>query len=162
MFKMTNGFTKAMYWTYDKMLAHAEKYSKGFAAKKGFTFWEKDFDSMACKTLIRQLISKWGIMSVEMQRGYKADMAVVSDINDSKSDFTVEYVDNPETTVVDATTGEVLDAKITQTQIDIINACDVADVVSILKHYDVEKVEDLSAKDASEICTYLATKAKME
>ena len=75
MFEYLNGFRKAMYWSRDKMEAHAIKYSKGYAAKKGYTFWEKDFDAMGYKTMLRQLISKWGIMSIEMQQAFEADIA---------------------------------------------------------------------------------------
>ena len=63
MFEYNNGFKKALYWSRQKMEQHALRYSKGYAAKKGYTFWEKDFDGMAYKTMLRQLISKWGIMS---------------------------------------------------------------------------------------------------
>ncbi len=42
------------------------------------SFWYKDFDGMAYKTMIRQLISKWGIMSIEMQRAYEGDMAEIN------------------------------------------------------------------------------------
>lgn len=79
MFEYTNGFRKAMYWSKAKMEAHALKYSKGYAAKKGYTFWEKDFDAMAYKTMLRQLISRWGIMSIEFQRAMESDMAVIDD-----------------------------------------------------------------------------------
>jgi len=72
-FEYLNGFKKAIYWTKQKVESHALKYSKGYAAKKGYTFWEKDFDGMAFKTLLRQLISKWGIMSIEMQRAFESD-----------------------------------------------------------------------------------------
>ena len=65
-FELNNGFTKAMYWPKEKMEAHALTYSQGYKAKRGYTFWEKDFDSMALKTMYRQLISKYGIMSIEM------------------------------------------------------------------------------------------------
>lgn len=58
------------------MEAHALKYSKGYAAKKGYTFWEKDFDAMAFKTMLRQLISKWGIMSIDLQTAFEADYEV--------------------------------------------------------------------------------------
>ena len=71
------------------MIKHAEKYSAGYKAHKGYTFWEKDFDGMAYKTMLRQLISKWGIMSVEMQTAFESDMAVLKD------DGTKEYIDNP-------------------------------------------------------------------
>ena len=88
MFEYTNGFKKAMYWSKKKMEAHALKYSKGYQAKKGYTFWEKDFDAMAYKTMLRQLISKWGIMSIDLQSAIDADMAVINE------DGTKDYVDN--------------------------------------------------------------------
>ena len=88
MFEYTNGFRKTMYWSKEKMEAHALKYSKGYQAKKGYTFWEKDFDGMAYKTMLRQLISKWGIMSIDMQMAMDGDMAVINE------DGTKEYVDN--------------------------------------------------------------------
>lgn len=72
-FEYLNGFTKAMYWSREKMESHAKRYSKGYSAKSGYSFWEKDFDSMAYKTMLRQLISKWGIMSVELQTAFEQD-----------------------------------------------------------------------------------------
>lgn len=92
MFEYTNGFRKALYWSKKKVEAHALKYSKGYAADKrkgtAWTFWSKDFDGMAYKTMLRQLISKWGIMSVDMQQAIDADMAVIN------TDGTKTYVDN--------------------------------------------------------------------
>lgn len=108
MFEYVNGFKKTMYWSKEKMEAHALKYSMGYRAKKGYTFWEKDFDGMAYKTMLRQLISKWGIMSIEMQNAYEGDMAYIKD------DGTKEYVDNKEeelsfedTTVIETTDVEI-------------------------------------------------------
>lgn len=95
MFEYTNGFRKTMYWSKAKMEKHALKYSKGYAARKGYTFWEKDFDGMAYKTMLRQLISKWGIMSTEMQEVLEKDMAVIN------QDGTYEYVDDEETPIVE-------------------------------------------------------------
>lgn len=89
MFEYTNGFKKAMYWSRQKMESHAEKYSMGYKAHKGYTFWEKDFDAMACKTMLRQIISKWGIMSIEMQRAVESDMGVISE------NGSVDYIDAP-------------------------------------------------------------------
>lgn len=107
MFEYVNGFRKAIYWSKQKMEAHADKFSKAFnldayrklqAGKipekdlwKYSSFWYKDFDSMAFKTLLRQLISKWGVMSIEMQDAYTKDMTVM------KEDGTYEYVDSPST-----------------------------------------------------------------
>ena len=91
MFEYTNGFRKAIYWSKRKMEAHALKYSKGYQAKKGYTFWEKDFDGMAYTTMLRQLISKWGIMSIDMASAIDSDMAVINE------DGTKDYVDNDAT-----------------------------------------------------------------
>lgn len=98
MFELTNGFTKSMYWSKETMEEHAQKYSKGYAAHKGYTFWEKDFDGMAFKTILRQLISKWGIMSIEMQTAIETDMSFKDDVGsqpvyfDSEENQQVEQV----------------------------------------------------------------------
>ena len=76
-FTTNNGFKKEVFWTREQMEAHAEQYSAGYRAHKGYTFWEKDFDGMAKKTMLRQLISKWGVMSVDLQQAYVNDMAAV-------------------------------------------------------------------------------------
>ena len=94
MFEYTNGFRKALYWSKAKMERHALQYSQGYKAKKGYTFWEKDFDGMAIKTMLRQLISKWGIMSIEMQEVYKKDMAVLSE------DSEPEFIDGTEAEII--------------------------------------------------------------
>ena len=92
MFELMNGFKKELYWPKEHMEQHAKTYSKGYASdlRNGskYTFWSKDFGAMAKKTLIRQLISKWGIMSIEMQRAYEADMEVLDE------DGSPRYVDN--------------------------------------------------------------------
>ncbi len=116
MFEYMNGFRKTLYWSKKKMLLHADKYSQSFSlnAKKGkepkydkvsyedymagkvpesemwkySSFWYKDFDGMAFKTMLRQLISKWGIMSIDMQEAYTKDMTEI------KEDGSYEYIDN--------------------------------------------------------------------
>lgn len=81
MFEYINGFRKMMYWSKAKMLSHADRYSKAFSAEayqkliageipqkdmwKYSSFWYADFDEMAKKTMVRQLISRWGVMSAE-------------------------------------------------------------------------------------------------
>ena len=98
MFEYVNGFRKAIYWSKAKMEAHALKYSQGYAADKrkgtSWTFWSKDFDGMAYKTMLRQLISKWGIMSIEMVTAIDSDMAIIND------DGTKDYVDNDPDVIV--------------------------------------------------------------
>lgn len=116
MFEYHNGFRKAIYWSKTKMEQHALKYSKGYAAdkKKGtaWTFWSKDFDGMACKTMLRQLISKWGIMSVELQTALEKDMGVIHESGN------VEYVDNmdfDESNIVD-TPAEPVEAEVVESE----------------------------------------------
>ena len=91
-FTLINGFTKTIYMTKKQMEDHALQYSNGYRADKknktAYTFWTKDFDGMAFKTLLRQLISKWGIMSIDMQTAYEGDMAVINE------DGSKNYVDN--------------------------------------------------------------------
>lgn len=108
MFEYLNGFKKSIYWSKNRMLAHAKKYSTAYKRdlEKGWkmSFWSTDFDSMALKTMLRQLISKWGVMSIELQKAYVSDMGVLNEKEE------VEYVDNiKEEVEADANTGEVLE-----------------------------------------------------
>ena len=75
-FEMTNGYRKELYWSKDQMEAHAKKYSMSYRKGWSSSFWTTDFDAMALKTMLRQLISKWGMMSVDMETAYQNDMAV--------------------------------------------------------------------------------------
>lgn len=102
-FELLNGFKKQIYWSRERMDAHAEKYSMGYKAHKGYTFWEKDFDGMALKTMLRQIISKYGIMSTEMQKAYINDNTYTDSLEE---DAQPVYFDS----VIDAETGEVTDA----------------------------------------------------
>jgi len=104
MFEYLNGFRKTMYWSITKMEAHADRFSQAFNIAsyrklkageipekdmwKYSSFWYKDFDGMAYKTMLRQLISKWGIMSIELQNAMEKDMGVIDESGN------VEYVDN--------------------------------------------------------------------
>ena len=75
-FEMTNGYRKELYWSKEQMEAHAKRYSQSYRKGWSSSFWVSDFDAMALKTMIRQLVSKWGIMSVDMETAYQNDMAV--------------------------------------------------------------------------------------
>lgn len=93
MFELLNGFKKQLFSSVETLKAHAKRYSRGYRYDiengKKSSPWSTNFDSMCRKTMIRQLIGKWGIMSVEMQQAYVADQAVI------ESDGSVRYVDNP-------------------------------------------------------------------
>lgn len=104
-FKLVNGFTKKLYISKPEMELHADTYSKAFNLVdyrklqagqipqkdmwKYSSFWYKNFDGMAFKTVLRQLLSKWGILSIDMQEAFTKDMTVMKENGD------YEYVDNP-------------------------------------------------------------------
>jgi recombination protein RecT len=126
-FEMLNGFKKSVYFSHEKMLNHADKYSKAFSRQKYEALqageipqselwkysspWYTGFTGMALKTVLRQLLSKWAVLSIEMQTAISSDMGAIN------NDGSVEYVDNsvdfaPETVappveVIDASTGEI-------------------------------------------------------
>jgi recombination protein RecT len=87
-FRLVNGFEKTVYWPIEKVRAHAQKFSKTF--NNGT--WQTDFDEMAKKTVLKNMLSKWGILSIEMQEAMRSDQAVVVQ-NEDNVDY--EYVDNP-------------------------------------------------------------------
>ncbi|WP_240371712.1 recombinase RecT [Anoxybacteroides rupiense] len=66
-FELTNGFRKTVYWTREQIEAHRKKYSKSDFG------WKNDFDAMAKKTVLKSLLSKWGILSIEMQNAFNED-----------------------------------------------------------------------------------------
>ena len=74
-FQLLNGFEKAVYWTTEKVTAHARKYSKSYSSPT--SVWHTNFDAMALKTVIKNIISKYGVMSVEFAN------AVANDTDDS-------------------------------------------------------------------------------
>ncbi len=108
-FEYLNGFYKNLYWSKEKMQKHALEYSQAYASdvKKNtnYSFWSKDFNGMAFKTMLRQLISKWGVMSIDMQEALTKDMSVVKD------DGTYDYIDN-QTTSPQIITGETLNTEV--------------------------------------------------
>lgn len=78
-FEYTNGFKKVLLWSKDKMDEHARTYSKAYqrdlAKNTAYSFWSKHFDAMAYKTMLRQLLSKWGILSVDLEKAFETDSA---------------------------------------------------------------------------------------
>lgn len=91
-FKLINGFEKYFYMTREEAERHGKKYSQTF--KRGTGLWSTEFDTMSKKTVLKMLLSKFGILSIEMQRAVEFDQSIVhGDINNIE-DATPEYVDN--------------------------------------------------------------------
>lgn len=96
-FELLSGFRKAIYWTKEKMMEHADRYSQAFSKimyekmEKGeipqkdlwkySSYWYKNFDSMAEKTMIRQLLSQWGVLSPEMRAAFESDEREIKEEN---------------------------------------------------------------------------------
>jgi recombination protein RecT len=94
--QLTTGFKKIVYWTKAEVEAHAKQYS--FAYQKDYDSpWKSNFDSMAMKTVLKNMLNKWGIMSTEMQIAQTTDQKVYSDIDEG------EYIDNPKEETIDVT-----------------------------------------------------------
>ena len=93
-FQTINGFEKYNVMSKEDVIAHAKKFSKTFSSK--YSSWTTNFESMAKKTVLKLLLSKFGILSIEMQTAQKVDQAVIKEVN--KDNIEVEYVDNNENT----------------------------------------------------------------
>lgn len=90
-FELMNGFQKSMFWSREKMETHAKKYSKTYS-KGGF--WSNHFDQMAKKTLLRSLISKWGIMSQEMETAYLSEEQSMESTVKNETSYTTSSTQN--------------------------------------------------------------------
>ena len=90
--KLLNGFEKTIYWPKEKVEKHAKRFSQSY--KGGFGIWKDDFDSMALKTVIKDILSKWSPLSIEMQRAIITDQAVLDENqNPTYTDNEVEVVE---------------------------------------------------------------------
>lgn len=110
-FEMTNGYRKELYWSKEQMEAHAKKYSASYRQGWSSSFWSSDFDAMALKTMLRQLISKWGMMSVDMETAYQHDMSVEDE--DGNPIYIDNVPDEPEK-AVDVMADVVVDAEVVE------------------------------------------------
>ncbi|MFA5323147.1 MAG: recombinase RecT [Smithella sp.] len=87
-FRLLNGFEKYLYMTVEETKAHGKRYSKFFSGANAK--WQTDFDAMSMKTVLKMLLSKYGILSIDMQTAIQADQAVVRESGE------YDYPDNPE------------------------------------------------------------------
>lgn len=91
-FVLNNGFTKEMFMSAEDMETYAKKYSKAYRGDidkhTAYSFWTTRFDEMAKKTMLRQMLGKWGLLTAELEKAYIYDMSVVNEEGEP------EYVDN--------------------------------------------------------------------
>lgn len=120
--EMVNGFIKEMYMSAEDMLEYAKKYSKAYRndinKHTQYSFWTTKFEDMAKKTMLRQLLGKYGLLTVELERAYVSDMAVIDE------DGNPNYVDNkpndPEPVVNPFKNEEVIDGEVEELNEDIL------------------------------------------
>lgn len=120
--QLVDGYHKALYMSVEDMAAHAKRYSKAIAYNKGVTIdtllnlaklpvnadstqvgWQGNFHAMAIKTVLRNLLGKYGYLTVSLQEGIssdtqgdtedKPDVTVVAQSPEAFDDADVEYED---------------------------------------------------------------------
>lgn len=94
-FKLTNGFDKNLYMTIKELESHGSKFSQSY--KKWYWLWKDEFDSMALKTVMKQLLSKYAPLSIDMQQAITADQGVIRDVDNV---LDVDYPDNDQTEIL--------------------------------------------------------------
>lgn len=80
--EMINGFAKTLYMTKEAIISHAKKYSKSYGYSS--SAWQTDFDAMAKKTVIRNLLSHYGYLSVEMVGAIDNDLQADTEYRDQE------------------------------------------------------------------------------
>ncbi|MCM3404937.1 recombinase RecT [Cytobacillus oceanisediminis] len=88
-FKLVNGFEKTVYWTRDEVEAHRIKHNKAKDKKSLNNVWRSDYDAMAMKTVLRNMLGKWGILSIDMQKAFTEDEQEreLKDITDEANEY---------------------------------------------------------------------------
>lgn len=126
--EFNNGFRNTLFMTVGQVKNHAEKYSQSYQCdlRKGYSMsnWSKNFDAMALKTVLKLNLSKFGALSVEVQKALQTDGLVVKEVED---DGTIigQFADN---------TGEDIEV------ITDIPATD-EDRVELLRNSDILKID---------------------
>ena len=120
--KMKNGFSKLLYMSLDEVCLYAKQYSptvkfsekatpaslKELALKQAASGvsdgvgWYSNFESMALKTVLRRLLSKWGELSIENN-----DILNIDEAPSAEQQRDEEFAEAKEVIEVDAETGEI-------------------------------------------------------
>jgi recombination protein RecT len=115
---LINGFSKTLYRTKEEIIEHAKRFSKSYNAKS--SAWATDFDAMAIKTVISNLLSHYGFLSTEMIGAFDGEMK-----SDHKDDYqqdvdlhaNKQVIDFDDAEVVDEATGEITQQQETKKEV---------------------------------------------
>ena len=135
-FKLKSGYEHTLYMTKEEVLLHAKKYSKAFQRdsekKTKKSMWSTDFHLMGRKTLIKQNLSKWGPLSIELRDAFMADMKVYDKNGEG------QFLDNP--TVIEDTKTEEEDLEKNIKQ-EIIGAHTNIDEIKKIKENNINEAD---------------------
>lgn len=114
-FKLLNGFEKTLYWPIEKCEAHSRQYSPAFRGfeketvkwKKESSIWGSNTNEMHAKTVLKQIISKYGPLSVEMQTA----AAEEREIKNAEVEVHKEIENKANKEFIDMETGEIKEVK---------------------------------------------------
>ncbi len=160
--ELVNGFHKIVYWPKQKVEAHALKYSQAYRAK-GQTPWKSNFDEMALKTLVKNSLTKWGVMSVEMRVAAVLDQTAAIDIgaepvyldNGGATDAHVVEADERRTSAAPANDRDALLGAFTEAA----RSVSIERALEIARGYtgeDVNDADDLDKIDESNVANLTA------
>ncbi len=127
-FSLINGFEKTIFMSTQEMQSHGLKYSKTYS--KDSSLWKKDFIGMGSKTVLKLLLSKFGPLSIEMQKAITADQAVINDVDTDD----VTYVDNSYEDVT-------VDHEAERVRLMIDDAKTVEELTALLEQLDLDEAQ---------------------
>lgn len=126
-FRMNNGFEKFTYWRMDEVRTHARRFSKSVDNGP----WKTDFDKMALKTVLKSMLSTYGLLSIEMQQAIAVDQAVIKDADT----MDVEYIDSPGTDV---------DKEVERAQLMLADCTTIDEVTSLRSQLSKEIIDQIA------------------
>ena len=151
-FKLTNGFEKTFYMSKEQVEKHAKKYSKNYHHSS--SLWKTDFDTMAKKTVLKLLISKYGILSIELEKSLVTDQSIIQ----NEETLEVSYPDNPNT-LLDVTPNQEEEQKRIISFIEKAETLeDLQGIKDSLSQEEFESVKEVFSNRENEIVLTLETK----
>lgn len=117
-FELKNGMRKVIWRTTEEINYHERKFRKGASPSKG---WRDNWEAMASKTVLRELLGKWGLLSINYQTADPATLKIASDLATGQIDDEQHVIDLQAEQVpdnVDPATGEVKTDKASQEKQD--------------------------------------------
>jgi recombination protein RecT len=140
-FKLVNGYTKIAYWSKAKVEAHAQRYSQAYRAKKKDSPWFTNFDAMGMKTVTKNTLAKWGVLSIAMERAITEDTGTRANLDDAPPMYLDNAVD-VDSTVTGEDSAKALKDRITDAPPVDPDAAIRAEAVALVEKSKAAKVAD--------------------